>query len=109
MSIEKAYDAHQSHVPLSTVDAKAPGSRRSSLVTSLKAGISHAEDVESMKARQPTGQDYSGAHAKSDPEEIRLVKKLDLWIMVSLLCRAEYLPNDVSLAYPMDNVLAQLP
>lgn len=28
--------------------------------------------------------DYSGAHAKTDPKEIALVKKLDRWIMVSL-------------------------
>ncbi|KAK3697706.1 hypothetical protein LTR37_017288 [Vermiconidia calcicola] len=28
--------------------------------------------------------DYSGAHKKSSPEEIRLVKKLDLWIMPML-------------------------
>jgi hypothetical protein len=26
--------------------------------------------------------DYSGAHAKTSPAEIKLVKKLDLWIMV---------------------------
>ena len=29
--------------------------------------------------------DYAGAHAKTSPEEIALVKKLDLWIMVSWL------------------------
>ncbi len=28
--------------------------------------------------------DYSGAHKKLDPEEIRLVAKLDRWIMVRL-------------------------
>ena len=32
--------------------------------------------------------DYSGAHAKTDPKEIALVKKLDRWIMVSPLPRA---------------------
>ena len=26
--------------------------------------------------------DYSGAHEKTDPKEIKLVKKLDRWIMV---------------------------
>lgn len=26
--------------------------------------------------------DYSGSHEKTDPREIALVKKLDLWIMV---------------------------
>jgi hypothetical protein len=31
--------------------------------------------------------DYSGAHEKTDPKEIALVKKLDRWIMVSdFLC-----------------------
>lgn len=29
-------------------------------------------------------QDYSGAHEKTDPKEIALVKKLDRWIMVCL-------------------------
>lgn len=28
--------------------------------------------------------DYSGAHEKTDPKEIALVKKLDRWIMVKL-------------------------
>lgn len=28
--------------------------------------------------------DYSGAHEKTDPREIALVKKLDLWIMVRI-------------------------
>lgn len=28
--------------------------------------------------------DYSGAHEKTDPREIALVKKLDRWIMVRL-------------------------
>jgi hypothetical protein len=29
--------------------------------------------------------DYSGAHAKTDPAEIKLVRKLDKWIMVNPL------------------------
>ena len=28
--------------------------------------------------------DYSGAHEKTDPAEIKLVRKLDTWIMVSI-------------------------
>jgi hypothetical protein len=32
-----------------------------------------------------TRTDYSGAHEKTDPKEIALVRKLDKWIMVSLL------------------------
>ena len=30
-----------------------------------------------------TQTDYSGAHEKTDPKEIALVRKLDKWIMVS--------------------------
>jgi hypothetical protein len=30
-----------------------------------------------------TAVDYSGAAAKTDPAEIKLVRKLDLWVMVS--------------------------
>lgn len=32
----------------------------------------------------PVRVDYAGAHAKSSPAEIRLVKKLDFWIMPTL-------------------------
>lgn len=34
-----------------------------------------------VEKRQALGIDYSGAHEKTDPREIKLVKKLDLWIM----------------------------
>jgi hypothetical protein len=37
--------------------------------------------------------DYSGAHEKTDPREIALVKKLDLWIMVGPLLASW--PNDL--------------
>ena len=29
--------------------------------------------------------DYSGAHEKTDPAEIKLVRKLDMWIMPTLV------------------------
>jgi hypothetical protein len=32
--------------------------------------------------------DYSGAHEKADPAEIKLVRKLDKWIMVSITIRS---------------------
>lgn len=35
--------------------------------------------------------DYSGAHEKTDPREIALVKKLDLWIMV---CSTVKMPRE---------------
>jgi hypothetical protein len=40
----------------------------------------HEEHEEKVKVRG----DYSGAVAKTDPMEKKLVKKLDIWIMVSL-------------------------
>lgn len=39
------------------------------------------EVVDDEKKQQAT--DYSGAAKKTDPAEIKLVRKLDLWIMVS--------------------------
>jgi hypothetical protein len=41
----------------------------------------HEEHEEKVKVRG----DYSGAVAKTDPMEKKLVKKLDIWIMVSFL------------------------
>jgi hypothetical protein len=41
-------------------------------------------DEELMKPVPIVGKvDYSGAHEKTDPREIALVRKLDRWIMVS--------------------------
>lgn len=48
----------------------------------LRQEDSHVLDDEKKPATAAV--DYSGAAAKTDPEEIRLVRKLDLWIMVSL-------------------------
>ena len=39
-------------------------------------------DEEGKTAR--AGLDYSGAHEKTDPAEIKLAGKLDTWIMVSI-------------------------
>lgn len=41
--------------------------------------------------------DYSGAVAKTSPEEKKLVRKLDIWIMVSQL--SAYLPNPTKYQY----------
>ncbi|KAK4496906.1 hypothetical protein PRZ48_011355 [Zasmidium cellare] len=59
-----------------------------------KASVMHNEEVLSptqtldypMKPDPDatTRVDYSGAHKKTDPKEIRLVKKLDIWIMPML-------------------------
>jgi hypothetical protein len=40
--------------------------------------------VTSEGDKQAAKIDYSGAHEKTDPVEIRLVRKLDLWIMPTL-------------------------
>jgi hypothetical protein len=57
--------------------------------------------------------DYSGAHEKTDPKEIALVKKLDRWIMVCsptrFRRRASLLTQEISTADALEHVLAQLP
>lgn len=52
-------------------------------VDALQREYSH--DSDGKPASDEEGKlavDYSGAHAKTDPAEIKLVKKLDKWIMV---------------------------
>jgi hypothetical protein len=39
------------------------------------------DEVEEVLKTAPQARDYSGAHEKTDPREIALVKKLDWWIM----------------------------
>lgn len=39
------------------------------------------QDSPQNDLKKPEG-DYSGAIAKSDPAELKLVRKLDIWIMV---------------------------
>lgn len=39
------------------------------------------DEVEETLKADPTKRDYSGAVKKTDPREIALVRKLDLWIM----------------------------
>lgn len=60
-------------------------------IGSEKATVAHQEvleptvtndfDEESLHKREVQGIDYSGAHEKTDPKEIKLVRKLDTWIM----------------------------
>lgn len=40
--------------------------------------------LDSEKAASDEALDYSGAHEKTDPVEIKLVRKLDRWIMPTL-------------------------
>jgi hypothetical protein len=45
-----------------------------------------AFEKESKSTLPADGADYSGAVAKTDPEEIALVRKLDMRIMPALFC-----------------------
>jgi hypothetical protein len=57
----------------------------------------HIEDVKPLKLDDEKGQgDYSGATAKTDPREIKLVRKLDMRIMPIMW--AMYFLNYVSKA-----------
>jgi len=49
-----------------------------------KQNSAHQEFSAEILDKKGNG-DYSGAAKKTDPEEIKLVKKLDRWIMVSPL------------------------
>lgn len=51
------------------------------VLDSKDTGNSHVEDVASIQADEKAQGDYSGATAKVDPVEIRLVRKLDFRIM----------------------------
>ena len=46
-----------------------------------KHSTAHIEEVKSKMGPTYESTDYSGAHEKTDPREIALVKKLDRWIM----------------------------
>lgn len=52
-----------------------------------KEVIVRADGDTSEDSSQPS-LDYAGSAEKTDPEEIKLVKKLDIWILVSLLYSA---------------------
>ncbi|KAL4872134.1 hypothetical protein BDV12DRAFT_7057 [Aspergillus spectabilis] len=50
-----------------------------------KPDVLHREDtIDHEKQQQQKNVDYSGATKKTDPAEIRLVRKLDIWIMPTL-------------------------
>ncbi|KAL4954019.1 major facilitator superfamily domain-containing protein [Aspergillus filifer] len=59
-----------------------PDKRISPEIGDGKPEALHREDtIDQEKERQQNVTDYSGAHEKTDPAEIRLVRKLDIWIM----------------------------
>lgn len=50
-----------------------------------KQDSTHQEYSAEVLDKAPANADYSGATKKTDPAEIKLVNKLDLWIMVCCL------------------------
>lgn len=63
----------RSILPSAMVDTHKDGEKPQAMM------IEYADELEKPTERK----DYSGAHSKTDPREIALVKKLDRWIMVS--------------------------
>lgn len=51
------------------------------VTTKDKQDMFFSELTTDEKGNPTTKIDYSGAHEKTDPQEIALVKKLDRWIM----------------------------
>lgn len=49
-----------------------------------RTSVEQHEFIKLDKDRDDARVDYSGAHDKTDPEEIKLVRKLDLFIMPTL-------------------------
>ena len=89
----------------------------------LNANVLHKEYTLDEEGKTPSLKiDYSGAHEKTDPAEIKLVRKLDLWIMVSTTPCSSSSPCEHAVeamykshllltpgvAYSLVNVLAQL-
>ncbi|CAI7661271.1 unnamed protein product [Penicillium pancosmium] len=61
------------------------GDKISPEIDDEKPGVLHREDtIDQEKQKQLKDVDYSGATKKTDPAEIRLVRKLDMWIMPTL-------------------------
>jgi hypothetical protein len=54
-------------------------------------------DAASGKAVRAVG-DYSGFEQKTDPKEIKLVRKLDMYIMVSILLQSDLISQSFPLS-----------
>ncbi|KAJ9603363.1 hypothetical protein H2200_012141 [Cladophialophora chaetospira] len=64
-------------------DKAITGTQHGPAIEVEKPSDKHEEYVVDAEGK-PVRIDYSGAHKKTDPEEIKLVKKLDRWIMPTL-------------------------
>ncbi|BFZ56517.1 hypothetical protein PYCC9005_003564 [Savitreella phatthalungensis] len=73
-----------------------------------KPKFEYHEEVESLKDEKDIGNDadYSGAAAKTDPKEIRLVRKLDLYIMptIFIMYMLNYLDRNAIALARLDNL-----
>lgn len=69
-----------------TIDPSLPEETRRTIGDAEKQAAIHEENLPTHdeKVVQATLGDYAGAVAKTDPAEIKLVRKLDLWIMPML-------------------------
>ncbi|KAK8110716.1 uncharacterized protein PG998_007173 [Apiospora kogelbergensis] len=56
----------------------------SSLTTASAVELGERHSMSTYRTNESTKGDYAGARFKTDPEEIRLVRKLDTWIMPTL-------------------------
>lgn len=68
--------------------AAVPVTRKSSIVEVRRKSVASYEAEFEKPVPVVDKIDYSGAHAKTDPKEIALVRKLDRWIMA---CRTQLL------------------
>lgn len=85
------------------------GARKASIVSVQNRSIVDHEDGMEKPVPIVEKADWSGAHEKTDPKEIALVRKLDRWIMVSRAWPFLYgCITDSSPANAMEYVLVEL-
>lgn len=77
-----------------------------------KPDVSQQENYleEESDGKRDVKLDYSGAHAKTDPAEIKLVRKLDIWIMpmLWLMYWLNYLDRNAIALARLDNLEEEL-
>lgn len=77
-----------------------------------KPDVSQQENYvdEESDGKRNVNLDYSGAHAKTDPAEIKLVRKLDIWIMpmLWLMYWLNYLDRNAIALARLDNLEEEL-
>ena len=64
-----------------------------------KTEVLHVEAQEKDNDEKFQNVDEFGAHVKTDPKEVALVRKLDMYMLVSLACAIETLIPNILLQY----------